>query len=454
MGNQSSGTDVVVIGAGSIGIAVAYYLCQRQPNLRVVLVDDAAPMALTSAQSGENYRNWWPHPIMKSFMDRSIELMEEISRNTNNRIQLTTRGYLLATRKSAEGDLLDNLCDTFIDTDALRRHTSTTSYQRALQAPSGVPADGVDIVESGQTIAECYPRFDPSLKTLFHIRRGGMLSAQQMGSVMLELIRKNGGRIIRGSVTELAANGRFTVTITNDNQTSSIQTDVVVNAAGPFVNSIANMLSIELPVINVLQQKIAFEDTQKSIERNLPFAIDLDEQTINWSADERDALTADASLEFLTNTMPGSIHCRPEGGDHGNWIKLGWAYNQKSSMPSRTPSLDAFFPEIVLRGATRLQPRLEHYLNRFPRNFSHYGGYYTMTEENWPLIGETEIPGFYTAAALSGFGTMAACGTGELIASAIIGNTLPGYASDLSGKRHQNKTLMAEINALQSRGIL
>lgn len=77
-----------------------------------------------------------------------------------------------------------------------------------------------------------------------------------------------------------------------------------------------------------------------------------------------------------------------------------------------------------------------------------------MTEENWPLIGETEIPGFYTAAALSGFGTMAACGTGELIASAIIGNTLPGYASDLSGKRHQNKTLMAEINALQSRGIL
>ena len=211
-----------------------------------------------------------------------------------------------------------------------------------------------------------------------------MLSAQQMGSVMLEHIRKNGGRIIRGCVTDLAASGRFTVTITNDNQTSSIQTDVVVNAAGPFVNSIANMLSIELPVINVLQQKIAFEDTQSSIERSLPFAIDLDEQTINWSTDERDALAADDSLEFLTNTMPGSIHCRPEGGDHGNWIKLGWAYNQKPSMPSRTPSLDAFFPEIVLRGATRLQPRLEHYLNGFPRNFSHYGGYLSLIHISEP----------------------------------------------------------------------
>ena len=452
--SQPQQADVVIIGAGSIGIAVAYYLGLHQPDLRVVVVENASPMALTSAQSGENYRNWWPHPIMKRFMDRSIELMEAIARDTDNRIQLTARGYLLATRKSANGDLLNNLSETFSESDALRHHSHAKSYRTALEPTPRGFTDGVDIVESREAISSSYPQFDPSVKTLFHIRRGGMLSAQQMGTYMLEQFRLNGGKLIRGSVTDLDVANHFTATITNDNQTSLFHSGSVVNAAGPFVNDIANMLSIDLPVSNVLQQKIAFEDTHKTIDRRLPFAIDLDEQNINWTHDEREALTSDPDLDFLINTMPGSIHCRPEGGDHGSWIKLGWAYNQTPSQPTRSPALDEFYPEIVLRGAARLQPGLKAYLKGFPRNFSHYGGYYTLTKENWPLIGETEIPGFYTAAALSGFGTMAACGTGELIANTIIGHTLPDFASDLSLRRYQNKPLMAEINALHSRGIL
>ena len=50
--------DVAVIGAGNVGIAVAYYLIKEQNFKRVVLVDSRDPMSLTSAQSGENYRNW------------------------------------------------------------------------------------------------------------------------------------------------------------------------------------------------------------------------------------------------------------------------------------------------------------------------------------------------------------------------------------------------------------
>ena len=54
----SSHTDVAVVGAGSIGIAVAYYIKQQQPGLNVTLIDSEQPMSLTSAASGENYRNW------------------------------------------------------------------------------------------------------------------------------------------------------------------------------------------------------------------------------------------------------------------------------------------------------------------------------------------------------------------------------------------------------------
>jgi len=36
----------------------------------------------------------------------------------------------------------------------------------------------------------------------------------------------------------------------------------------------------------------------------------------------------------------------------------------------------------------------------------YYGGFYTMTEENWPLIGPMEVDDVFVVGALSGFGTM------------------------------------------------
>ena len=60
-------TDIAIIGAGNIGIAVAYYLVAHHGLTRIVLLEPGDPMAMTSAQSGENYRNWWPHPVMTAF---------------------------------------------------------------------------------------------------------------------------------------------------------------------------------------------------------------------------------------------------------------------------------------------------------------------------------------------------------------------------------------------------
>lgn len=111
-------------------------------------------------------------------------------------------------------------------------------------------------------------------------------------------------------------------------------------------------------------------------------------------------------------------------------MKLGWAYNtRKSASISRTPELDRHFPDVVLRGAARVNPGLKKYYGGFLASWAHYGGYYTMTEENWPLIGKTEIPGYFVCSALSGFGSMAACGAGELTALYVLGQALPDYAA-------------------------
>jgi glycine/D-amino acid oxidase-like deaminating enzyme len=152
--------------------------------------------------------------------------------------------------------------------------------------------------------------------------------------------------------------------------------------------------------------------------------------------------------------MPGSIHCRPDGGDHGEWIRLGWAFNTAPTEPVREPELTPYFPEIVLRAASRLQPALRQYLGALPRDRVHYGGYYPMTRENWPLIGAAKTPGMFLAAALSGFGTMSACAAGDLCARAVVGAPAPPFASALSLGRYENKPLMDELERSRSRGLL
>ena len=86
-------------------------------------------------------------------------------------------------------------------------------------------------------------------------------------------------------------------------------------------------------------------------------------------------LSEDADLAWLTGELPGGTHCRPDGGLHGKWIKLGWAYNEQVSEPqldlANEPAVDPQFPEIVIRGAARLIPALAPYIASPPARYSH-----------------------------------------------------------------------------------
>jgi glycine/D-amino acid oxidase-like deaminating enzyme len=209
----------------------------------------------------------------------------------------------------------------------------------------------------------------------------------------------------------------------------------------------------DLPVRCVFQQKIAFEERAGAIPRDLPFTIDLDGQRIAWDADERELLAADSATRHLLEPMPGGIHCRPDGAVDGTWIKLGWAYNDRASDPHGDEPIDPHFPDLVLRAASRLHPRLAAYIGRLPRGAHHYGGYYTLTAENWPLIGRMQAPGAFVAGALSGYGSMAACATGWTCAAWVMDAPLPDYATALSPARYQDHALMAPLAGLGSGSV-
>lgn len=450
--------EIVVVGAGIVGIAVAYFLSTRHGKQDIAILDPNPPMTMTSAASGENYRNWWPHQVMTQFTDRSIDLMEEIARASGNRLHMTRRGYALATRRENIDDMMEQLHAGYgaAASSLIRIHArgGASGYVPPDLADWDKAPQGVDVVRDRDLIRRSFPGFDTGVTTVVHIRRAGDISGQQMGQFMLEQIRARGGRLVQARLRGVQRTDRFELELQAGGSTERMKADILVNAAGPYLADVGAMMGETVPVTTLAQQKLAFEDRDGAISRRAAFAIDLDGQEITWTEEERALLAENPATAWLTQPMQGGIHCRPDGGEGGKWIKLGWAYNRKPSKVVMPSPLDPQYPDIVLRGASRLHPALKTYIGRLPRQHTHYGGYYTMTRENWPLIGPMQTPGAFLAGALSGFGTMSACATGELCAAWVCDAAKPDYATSLSPARYQDEGLMARLAAAQDKGVL
>src|SRR5215510_838132 len=192
MGNSSA--RIVICGAGIAGISAAYYLAVEHGQRNVVLVEQGNPLSLTSDKSTEAYRNWWPGPdrAMTAFMNRSIDLIEEIAYATHNRIHMNRRGYLFAT---AEASKLAWLCDLALAAEAhgsgpVRMHdTASSPYTPSPQAGFDAALTGADIITDGSLIRHHFPYLTHNTRAVLHARRAGWMSAQQLGMVMLEAAR-------------------------------------------------------------------------------------------------------------------------------------------------------------------------------------------------------------------------------------------------------------------------
>jgi len=454
--------EIAVIGAGFAGIATAYYLCTQYKKSSVLLIDSRPPMSFTSAQSGDNYRNWWPHPTMVNFINYSTDLMESIAMESPDVMHMTRRGYALTTRRTDIDDLIAELHTGYgnAETDLIRIHSGPTSntYESSDFKDWAAAPTGVDVLCNRDLIRQTFPSFSTQIANVLHIRRAGDIDGQHMGQYMLQRIQQHGGKRLSAHLKSIVQKQKFELEVERSGNAESINADVIVNAAGPFAKDIAAMIGVDLPLKNVFQQKLAFDDKHNAVSRQQPFSLDLDNQELDWTAEERDLLAEEPELEWLLKPILGGTHCRPEGGDKRTWVKLGWAFNRDPSEPQQEvtndPHFNPQFPELMLRAASRLNPSLKQYCESFPDRWTHYGGYYPMTNENWPLVGPLGVDGAFITGALSGYGCMAACAAGSICASWIADGELPDYANQLSLARYDDADLMAEIMNSPSKGIL
>jgi glycine/D-amino acid oxidase-like deaminating enzyme len=435
--------NAVICGAGIAGISAAYFLAVRH-RWQVLLVDERPPLSLTSDKSTECYRNWWPGPgrALVALMDRSIDLLEELSDLTGDAFHLNRRGYLYVT---ADPDRVSALRQeaaaiSALGAGPLRVHPGSHAY---LPAPASGYHDqpgGADLILDPSLIRAHFPYLTPKAIAALHVRRAGWFSAQQLGMFLLDQARSQGVELAPDRVVGVETRGGAVQGVRLASGRRA-HTACFVNAAGPFFKEVGRMAGLDLPVTAELHLKTALDDALGVVPRNAPLLIWTDPQRLEWTEEERALLAEDEASRLLLEPLPAGAHTRPEGGPGSQMLLLLWEYRH----PGETypgplpwpPPLDPQFPELALRGLSAMIPGLRAYFERLPRPRLD-GGYYIKSPENRLLAGPTPVSGYYLIGALSGYGLMAALAAGELLAAWILEQALPPYAPAFALARYED----------------
>src|SRR6266853_1855469 len=308
--------EVVICGAGIAGVAAAYHLAVRRGIHSVILVDERPPLSLTSDKSAESYRNWWPGPgdDMAALMNRSIDLMEELARESDNVFLMNRRGYLFATAQPGQ---IEDYVKAAEDAAArgvgpLRLHRSAGGdYQPSPATGYEGQPSGTDVVTDRSLIRRHFPYLAEDTVALLHARRCGWFSGQQLGMYMLERAREAGVRLTEGRVDAVeTAGGRVTgVRVSGGGGRRTIGTPRFVNAVGPHVKAVGRLLDVEIPVFCERHAKVAFHDTQGVVPRHAPMMIWTDPVRLPWSDDEREEL---GQAEGLRHFLDGGYYTKTE----------------------------------------------------------------------------------------------------------------------------------------------
>jgi glycine/D-amino acid oxidase-like deaminating enzyme len=443
---KSLTADVVICGAGIGGISAAYHLTVKQGIENALIVDDRPPLSLTSDKSTEAYRNWWPGPgdTMVRFMNRSIDLLENLAGESDNFFRMNRRGYVFVTADPKKAILMQQTAREISQLGAgpvrcHEGHPGNPHYSPS--PPQGFDPElrGADLVTDPALIRKHFPFISDKAIAMLHPRRCGWLNAQQLGMYLLEHAREHGARFIKGRVFEVAVGkGQIEgVHVRTEDGTTQISTRAFVIAAGPLLKSVGTMIGLDLPVLNELHGKIAFNDPAGIIPRDAPLMIWTDPAVLPWTEEERSELTGSDKTKWLLDEFPGGVHFRPEGGPDSKTILALWTYDIKPQAPVWPPVFEPEYGEVVLRGLGVMVPGLIPFLGKIGKPVVD-GGYYCKAQENRPLIGPLPVRGAFLIGALSGFGIMASMGAGELLGIHVAGGELPAYAPSFLLSRYED----------------
>lgn len=352
--------DVVIVGAGIIGLSTAYHLVARQPGLRVVVLEREAEVGTgATAKATGGIRHQFGTEVNVRLTQLSYPEFVRFPEEHGRQIGFRAHGYLFVA-SSAES------------WRALRANA-------ALQLRLGVPTRLVQSAEMG--------RLFPELRTddLF----GGAFCALDASANpsdalqgYLSSARARGVDVIRNApVTAVETNGGAITGVRT--RETGYATDVVVNAAGPYVADVAALAGVELPAKPFRRQVFVMAHDAR-VPRGLPLTVDMD---TGWY-----------------------VHQDGSG-------RLLFGGTDKDSRPGLEPTVDwDGFDEVAAAAVTRVPALAER-----AQVARAYAGIRTLTPDHHAIVGPVpDLAGFIVASACNGHGFMHAPAVGTLVAEEIL----------------------------------
>lgn len=354
-----SNYDIIIIGAGSIGVPLSFYLAEK--GLSVLVIE-----RLQSIGRGQNraaiggIRATHSDPAKITICRRTIDIVSRLEPAYGYAVDWISGGYLFPVYREKDEIALKKLLEF------QKHYELNINWIHPAEIEELVPGINTEKLRGGT-----YSPADGSASPLKLIAAFYML-AQQQGA-------------------EFHFNERVIGFGTNDTTITAVKTDkasysadIVIDAAGAHSREIGAMLGLDVPVFPESHEAGITEPVKRFFE---PMIVDI-----------RPA-PGSANYYFYQNVEGQVVFCiTPEPG---------------------IPGLDCdntsvFLPQVVSR-MVALYPRLRHL--RVRRTWR---GLYPMTPDGFPIVGFTrEYRNFLLATGMCGQGFMIGPGLGEILAGII-----------------------------------
>jgi FAD-dependent oxidoreductase domain-containing protein 1 len=222
--------DIAIVGGGIMGSALAYWLTRLEPSASVVVIErDPTYATASSALSAASIRQQFTTPVNIRIAQASIEILRSVGEllevdGARPDIGLTEAGYLFLAGQAG--------------VESLRQ-------AHAIQTQHGAE---VALLDPAQ-LAERFPWLetaDLAAGTL-GLRGEGWFDGYLLLMGFIRKARSQGVRFVRGEVSELEVRDRRIARVGLADG-SRIACGHVVNAAGPWARSVAQLAGVALPV--------------------------------------------------------------------------------------------------------------------------------------------------------------------------------------------------------------
>lgn len=363
---MSPGSDVLIIGAGVVGAATAYY-CARA-GLSVHVLDQGRPGGGSSSRCEGN--------ILVSDKDHGPEL--QLAAYSLGLWNGELYEHASAWEFERKGGII-----------VASQPSSLLSLQRALavQREHGIRVEEMDV----DSLREREPHVTHRAVGAAYYPDDAQVMPMMVVNRLLALARGLGARVTAGTeVTSLLREGDRVVGARTPSETW--RADAVINATGPWAESLGQMAGVHLPVGPRRGYVMVTEPLPPRVFHKVYAAEYID----NVAASE----TSLQASPVIESTPAGSVLI----GSSRERVGFSDAVNRAAL-------------RTMAHNAIELFPFL-----RDVRVIRHYHGFRPYSEDHTPVIGpDSRAPGLWHATGHEGAGIGCSVGTGKLIAHAMTG---------------------------------